>query len=62
MSEQMAIRAVVKRGKRTRKFIIARPPFPKVGDAVTLENEEWLVSKVQTVSGPMFYIEFPARK
>ena len=41
-------RIIIKReGRRPQKFVVVRPPYPNVGDAINVRGEEWQVSKVE---------------
>lgn len=57
------VRIVCGRRSDRQTFILTAPPFPGLGESVTLPNGKTLeVVKVQRVQGPLFSIEFPARR
>ena len=42
-----ALRITVRRGMIAHKFVLTEPPYPKIGDSVTLNGAEWFVSAVK---------------
>jgi len=58
-------RITLTRGKLRKKFVLEKPPWMKVGDLVGVKGQpgvDWFVAKVQEVKGPIYHIDFPARK
>jgi hypothetical protein len=54
----------LKYGRQTRKFVLEKPPFAKVGDTVTFKGEgaEWTVSKIKELDpDATFHITFPKK-
>lgn len=43
------VRITLKRGNLTRKAVLESPPYPKVGDSVTIPGEgaEWFVTRAE---------------
>jgi hypothetical protein len=41
-------------GPLTRKYVLAAPPYPKVGDSIQIEGEgaSWTVTSVRPCKGP----------
>ena len=61
----MAQRITLSRGKLRKKFVLERRPWLKVGDQVGFKGQpgvDWFVSKVEEVKGPVYHIDFPAKK
>lgn len=60
-----AWRITVKLGRTTRHFVLQQPPFPKVGDLLTIKGEgaEWTVTKAKKLDpSKIWSIDFPARE
>jgi hypothetical protein len=53
-------RITIRRGRMTRRFVLAKPPYCRVGDEVTIKGEgaEWFVSKVQELKAEPIVIQF----
>ncbi len=44
---KQAVRLTLKLGKVKRKIVATNPPFPSVGDLVTIDGQDWPVVKAQ---------------
>lgn len=60
-------RITVKCGTETRRFCFEKPPYPKVGDILTVKgngvkSEGWTVSNIQNYEGPVYHVTFPQMK
>ena len=53
-------RITIKLGKLSRSFVVVRPPYPEVGDAITFKGQgaEWTVTKVKETTA-ILSIRFP---
>lgn len=56
-------RVTMTSGKLRRTVVLAKPPFPKVGDVLTVKGEgaEWSVTKVADAEG-ILSVKFPKRR
>ena len=52
-----AARIVVQRDKKKKRFVVTKPPFPKIGDVCKLDGEDWEV--IETERTNAFSISFP---
>jgi hypothetical protein len=55
------VRFTIKRGKIAKTFVAVAPPYPKVGDSVTLNGTEWFVTKARD-AGDGLLIRTPRAK
>lgn len=54
-------RITIRRGELSKSFVLVKPPYPKVGDAITLKGNgsaEWTVVKLQ-LANEAIAIRFP---
>ena len=56
--KQMKRMFVSRAGRKTQKFILVRPPFPKVGSVVTIKGEDWICKRIESADDAI-EIKFP---
>ena len=52
-------RITVQHGKITRKFLLIDPPFPNLGDAITIGRVDYIVTKI---ADEKLYLRFAIEK